>query len=371
MLRRGAVNQKAIAEACGVHRSTVGSILSGGDLALRYNEETRRKVLEAAARLNYRPNRAAQTMRKKRSNLIAIVHFGSGIEAADKTNQELSRRVVDAGYDFLAVDMNWHGGSVSRTLAELIQARVEGVLISHTQEIFTDEHIEILHAADIPAVSINGQDRAGLPLVCTDLVSAFAEVTRHLHAMGHRTLLQPVPDLRGAKARSVSERIEGFQQACEAVGTWMALSEEEFFAQWPATADEGIAGWTVLQDRGLYDRVERPVYQFCQRLFRSDGRPDALVCLNDALALEAVFAAQEFQLAVPRDFAVTGFDNDRMGEFPALGLTTVEQDIPALCARGVEILLSLICDPQAPAVRETFSPRLIQRTSSAGRPSSR
>lgn len=368
MLKRGAVSQKMIAEACGVHRSTVGSILSGGALALRYNEETRNKVLAAAARLHYRPSRAAQAMRKNRSNLIAIVHFGTGIEAAEKTNQELCRKVAEAGYDILALDMNWHGGSVHRTLTELIEARVEGVLISHTQEIFTDAHIAVLHGAGIPVVSINGEARSGVPLVCTELAATFAELTRHLHQAGRRVIVQPAPDRQDHPVRSVSERIAGFRAACEAAGSWTSLGEEEFFRQWPDFPTDRPAGITVLQDPGLYERLDRPVYQFCQRLFRSGRRPDALVCPNDSLAVEALFAAQEFGLSAPRDFGVTGFDNDRLGAFPALSLTTAEQDIPRLCTRGVEILLDLLRNPRTATTREKFPPRLILRASSGPPP---
>lgn len=57
VLKRPTVaNQKSVALESGVSRSTVGAILSGGALALRYSEETRSKVLAAAAKLNYRPS---------------------------------------------------------------------------------------------------------------------------------------------------------------------------------------------------------------------------------------------------------------------------------------------------------------------------
>ena len=66
--------------------------------------------------------------------MIGIVHFGAGIEAALKVNLTLAADVCARGYDYLAVDMNWHGGSVERVIDELIQSRVEGVIISHIQE---------------------------------------------------------------------------------------------------------------------------------------------------------------------------------------------------------------------------------------------
>lgn len=357
-----------MAELSGVSRSTVAAVLSGG--GARYSAETCRKVLAAAKQLNYRPSRAAQVMRNQRSNYVAIVHFGAGIESAQKTNLGLSRQLNAAGYDYLAMDMDWHGGGVERTLEELIQARVEGVLISHIQEVFEEKHIESLRRFGIPVVAINGEQRSGVPLLCHDLKKAFEDLTCHLLDNGHRLILNMTSDdldLAGERARAISHRVLGFRRAMERAGTWMILSEEDFLQQWPTLPRDKVLGITVTQKKVLYTQLENPVYQFCQRLFPTKKLPDAIVCPNDAVAMEAILAAQEWGLGVPRDFAVTGYDNDRIGAFPALGLTTAEQDIENICVQSVETLLSLIRDPHQKMKGKVFPSKLILRTSS-GRP---
>lgn len=371
MLKRTTVpNQKTVALACGVSRSTVASILSGGALAARYSKATQEKVHAAVAELNYRPNRSAQMMRRQRSNLIAIVHFGAGIESAHKTNLVLSQKVHAAGFDYLSVDMNWHGGSVERTLTELIQARVEGVLISHIQAVFGEEHIEELHRAGIPVVSINGERRPGVPLFCHDVENAFAGLTRQLLTEGHRLILNLTSGVvhpGDAYPRSVAERVAGFRKAIEVNGTWQGVTENEFFEQWPTLQRESVHGVTVYQEDRLYEQMSRPVYRFCQRLFATGKLPDALVCPNDAFALEAILAGQEHNISVPRELAVTGYDNDEIGTFPSIGLTTAEQDIENICTQGVDAMLSLIRDPEQIIESRAFPSELIFRTSS-GRP---
>lgn len=359
-----AANQKSVALACGVSRSTVGMILGGGVLAERYSEATRQKVRAMAARLNYAPNRAAQTMRKKRSNLIAIIHFESGIEVVQKINQRLSQKVKAAGYDCLAVDLGWHGGCVERALTELTQLRVEGALISHIQEIFEDSHVVRLREAGIPTVSIGGQYRPSMPLVCDDVAKGFQGLTHHLLQNGHRLILQLTPDKRQTKARSVVKRIEGFQHGIKAAGTWHSLLEEDFFRLWPTLPAKDILGLSISQDRSRYDQVDRPVYHFCQRLFQTGRLPDALMCANDALALEAILSAQENNLHVPRDFAVTGYDNDHLGAFPAIGLTTAEQDVENICTQGLEVLLRRMRNINTKVENRMLPARLIFRTSS-------
>jgi len=355
--------QRSVAEASGVSRAAVGAILSGGTAAARYSAETRERVLAAARRLHYRPNRAAQAMRKQRSNLVAIVHFGAGIEAAHKTNQALSRELNVAGFDYLAVDMNWYGGSVERTLEELIQARVEGVLISHIQEVFGDEHVEVLRQAGIPVVSINGERRKNVSLICDTAAKAITELTSHLLAQGHRHLVQLLPSMGAGNSgsRVHRDRRSGFASAFSATGRWMQVAEEDFSMD--LFNGEEALGITVTQDSRQYELLERPVYQFCRCLLAAGNCPDAIVCSNDTYAVEAIMAAVELGLSVPGDLAVTGYDNDRIGEFPAMGLTTAEQDLHGICTTGVRTLIERINNPVLPTTTKSFDSKLIIRSS--------
>lgn len=358
---------QVIATKAGVSRETVSHIL-GGKLAERYKASTRKKVRAIAEELHYRPHRGAQTLKSGRSNLIAIVHFGAGIEAARQTNLALSRLVNEVGLDYLAIDMNWYGGSVERTLEELNRARVEGVLISHIQEAFHDVHLTSLREARIPVVSVNGGLRPELPLICDNVAEAYAGLTRHLLDLGHRRIIQLIAETKFPpdRSRSTTERTNGFRRAIRQRGTWVTMSEDEYFQKeirLPRTGQSGIRGITVQQDYQLYARMENPVYQFCSRLFQQKILPDAIVCLNDRSAMEAIAAGLEYGKSVPDDIAVTGYDNDRIGEFPAFGITTAAQNIEGICSASVKMLMELIANPDQEVSNRMFESRLIIRTS--------
>src|SRR5579864_3217275 len=69
------VTRKDISARSGVSVSTVGMVLNGhGE---RYTAETRRKVMEAAEALDYRPDISARGLRMKRSFLIGLSVFES------------------------------------------------------------------------------------------------------------------------------------------------------------------------------------------------------------------------------------------------------------------------------------------------------
>lgn len=366
MPRASVPTLQMIAEKAQVSRETVSHIL-GGKLAARYRKQTRERVLEIAAQLNYRPHRGAQAMKAGRSNLVAIVHFGAGIEAAHKTNLALARLVNERGYDYLAMDMNWYGGSMDRTLEQIIRARAEGVLVSHIQEVFEDRHVAELQRAGIPVVSVNGGRRQNMPLIYSDGEHAFQALTQHLIDSGHRRLVQLVVSFEhGDSVRhpGLTGRVDGFRRAVEERGTWHLTNEEAYFAALPGPGDGAVCGITIQQDRDLYDRVDKPVYRFCSRLFPTGILPDAIVCTNDLYAMEVVAAGLEFGVMVPEDLAVTGYDNDRIGEFPAFGLTTAEQDIDGICSAAVDTLIRQITQPDTQVGSRSFEARPIIRTSS-------
>ena len=70
--RRGRLTAHDVAEAAGVSRSTVSRVLSGGQSKL-ISLETRRRVIEVAARLGYTPDPVARALRGKKSHLLGLI----------------------------------------------------------------------------------------------------------------------------------------------------------------------------------------------------------------------------------------------------------------------------------------------------------
>ena len=65
---------KDVAKEAGVSISVVSYVLNNNP-NVSISKETREKVLDAAKRLNYTPNRIAQSMRTKKSMIIGLATF--------------------------------------------------------------------------------------------------------------------------------------------------------------------------------------------------------------------------------------------------------------------------------------------------------
>src|SRR5277367_5361532 len=72
-LKPGHVNLKMLAEHLHLSQTTVSLVLNNSPAAKSIPLETRRRVLEAAERLNYRPNYFARSLRQSRSMSVGVL----------------------------------------------------------------------------------------------------------------------------------------------------------------------------------------------------------------------------------------------------------------------------------------------------------
>ena len=90
-------------------------------------------------------------------------------------------------------------------------------------------------------------------------------------------------------------------------------------------------------------------------------RPDALICANDLMAIGAMDAARdEFDLVIPRDLSIVGFDGVGPAAWPSYRLTTVRQPVRRMTDAAVTMLLERIANPDLPPEVRSFTGSLIE-----------
>lgn len=148
-----------------------------------------------------------------------------------------------------------------------------------------------------------------------DNEGAAREATEHLIGLGRRTILAvggvEAPGLGTAEART-----RGYLTALDGAG--IARRPEALLPVGDFRMPDGARAVTAA--------------------LRAGARPDALLCLNDQLALGALRALYEAGLRVPEDVAVIGFDDVEGGRFSVPTLSTVAPDKAAVARVAVELL---------------------------------
>jgi LacI family transcriptional regulator len=92
-------------------------------------------------------------------------------------------------------------------------------------------------------------------------------------------------------------------------------------------------------------------------------RPTAVLCATDRMAVGALHALASAGLRAARDFSVIGYDDLPMASYTDPPLTTLEQPIPRMAQRLVDMLLALLDGAEPAPLREVWRARLIARQS--------
>ncbi len=332
--KRGTATLKDIAQRTGMSVHTVSDILNGGDL--RYSEQTRQKVQEAAQQLDYRPNRQARILRGAKSGLIGMLKPVSVIQTAAELSLHAAEAVHRVGeYDLIAFDVHWHQQGLERAVDFLLTSRVEGILLSSLDvaQPRIGKAVQRLKASGVPLVSLGGVREPDIPWVGTDYAHGGRLLAEHLLAQGHRNIAF-LAALNYLSYKSVTGRLEGLKTAFEQSG---------------GTVEIVCGGTSDVPDEEVSLKNFSAGESAFRELLGRAGCFDAAVCTNDYSALAVVRACQDAGIRTPGDLAVTGFDDTAMGRFTTPRLTTVAQPIREAAEKAVEVLFQAIGGTPLPA----------------------
>ena len=204
----GHVNLRMLAEHLGLSQTTVSLVLNNSPSAKSIPQETRDRVVEAANRLNYRPNYFARSLRQSRSMSVGVLapdlsegyftRVMSGVVGgADRRPLLLLHRLprLETGADR---EVSAHAGGARRGRLSAAEHAVD--------------HI----AVPVPVVAISAHSAAeNVTNIVLDHHLAVQQALTHLHELGHRR----IAFMRGPRAIPDSEfRWEAIQQVAREIG---------------------------------------------------------------------------------------------------------------------------------------------------------
>ncbi|MGB4778994.1 LacI family DNA-binding transcriptional regulator [Microbacterium sp.] len=333
--RARAVTMKDVADHAGVSRTAVSLVLNDRrDITLA--PETRRRVMDAASELGYRPNAGARALAQQRSDWYGLVtEIVTAPFAVDVIKGAQDRAMTDGKFLLIA---STESDPVAETAAveRLLEQRVEGLIYAatwHRAVVVPD----IAH--EVPTVLVNCFDVEGrFPAVVPDERAGGRRATERLLAAGHRRIgfVNLDPGIPAAIGRR-----DGFRAALREAGI---IPEPVLEITGHATADSGFVATEQLLD------LPEP--------------PTAIFCANDRMAMGAYDAIKERGLRIPHDVAVIGFDNQELiAAYLRPGLTTVALPFERMGAIGVDLLAAITAGEPTDTKIVTVDCPLLERSS--------
>ncbi|KQQ03578.1 MULTISPECIES: LacI family DNA-binding transcriptional regulator [unclassified Rathayibacter] len=305
------VTMRDVAKAAGVSVATVSHVVNDKPGA-RIGEGARLRVQEAVARLGYRPNALAKTLRHGSSRFIGLV--ADAIATTPFAGQIIHGAQDEAwrqGYVLLIANSDGNRAAEDEAIAMMLEHQVHGILYStwYHREIVVPE---MLQETDTVLVNCFAPG-SGLPAVVPDEEQGGRTATEELLAAGHRRIAF-INTTTVSPARS--GRLAGYRSALDAAGL---------------PFDEDLVVEASPEQEGGYLATERILA----------SRAGAVFCHNDRVAMGLYDGLREHGLRIPEDVAVIGFDNqDVIAAHLRPPLTTVALPHYELGAAGVRLLLS-------------------------------
>ncbi|MGB7161444.1 MAG: LacI family DNA-binding transcriptional regulator [Tepidisphaeraceae bacterium] len=332
------VSQQDIAREANVSRVTVSLVLAGKD---QTSEETRKRVLEAAKRLRYRPNLLVQGMQTGRTGSIGVI-----MPPSIFFHGQIARGIHDElmTADFVPIQL-WTNPRTDTKNTELnqihrlVDRRVDGVIIFPVDASVPDVHFQEIWQRHIPLVTVDRETTTHADHVGTDEELGGKLAAEHLLALGHKRVAHVTLPHRSG---NLPRRGQSFAKTIEQGGGKCERLEGE---------SEEVAG---------------PLKQ----LLSKSNRPTAIFAALDPLAMKAYAAAAALGLSIPGDLSVVGYADFPFAADLIPPLTTVKQDPYQMGRQAARILLDRILDraeTDAPH-RWHFAPELIVRASTGPAP---
>jgi LacI family transcriptional regulator len=304
------------------------------------SEATKKRVVVAAAKYNYQPNQLAQSLQKKRSNTIGVIvpeirhdFFSTVISGIEEVAYEF-------GYTIMVCQSNETLAREIINTQALVSNRVAGLLIAISSETTSYEHL-------------SGVLRQGVPLVQFDRVVEELPTSK------------VVVDDYGAAYEAVVHLIEsGYRRIGHLAGQeGIALNRRRYEGYRDAMRDNGLEVEKKFHLHGGYR--EEDGYKGAGKYLSLDELPEAILAINDPVAVGVFTRFKEAGVRIPDDVALVGFSDTPAAALIDPPLTTVYQPAFEIGRTAVTLLLKqLEAEGEFVPETRTLETRLLVRGSS-------
>jgi len=309
--KENVVTLKAVARHVGLTAGTVSAVLNNSAASRSIPEITRKRILEAARELNYRPNMLARSLRVQRTYTIGVILQEIGDGYGSMVVSGIEEYLSERDFFFLTV-AHRHDKKLLQTYSQLLMSRgVEGFITVDTS---------IPEKPSLPTVAVAGHKYvADVTNITLDHRKAAEMALHHLKSLGH----EKIAFLKGQVESSDSTA--RWESICAAAQVMNIAIRPELVVQLEGT-----------------DSTPELGYPFGKQLLARHTPFTALFAYNDISAIGAMRAFQEAGLRVPEDVSIVGFDDINIASFARPALTTVRQPLKKMGRIAAKTLLDWI-----------------------------
>lgn len=329
-------NIKEVAEKAGVSMSTVSRVFNK---TAPVSEQKKERVIEAAEKLDYKPNWLARGLKNKKTFLIGYIlpNVLNPYYAELVKNAEIYSK--HKGYSLMIADSNNDPQRERIYLDDMTYRKVDGIILSTVGK--KSQYIEKYIKDKKITVPIITLGRSFKELNCDSIKVDNYKIgqlaSEHLIDLGYEKIGLVIGD------RSINST----QQRLKGCIDYLKDNEIEIKKEWMFYGDYSI------------ETGENAIKKFTEQ----QNYPNGIFCFNDEIALGAIKRLNKEGLKVPQDISVIGCDNTYISKYTKPELTTIHHPIKEMAIAAVDRLIEKI-DEKTNKKEDIIQPvKLINRES--------
>jgi DNA-binding LacI/PurR family transcriptional regulator len=305
------ISLRTLGEYLNLSPATISLVLNNAPGVRSIPQETRDRVIGAAAKFDYRPSFYARSLRKRQTFSIGVLIPDLNDNYASQVLTGMEELLIEEGYFYLTVSHRRKPDLIEEYPRLLMDRSVEGFIVIDTL---------LEHGLKLPVVAVAGHRKLeGVTNVVLDQRRAAELALRHLYKLGHRK----IAFMRG--------------------GSHSSDADERWECQMAVARDLKLDVPAELTAQ-IQLRVSTPEMGFgpASELVNRGTDFTAMVCYNDVSAIGAIRALMDHGLRVPEDVSVVGFDDIQAAAYHNPSLTTIRQPLHQMGVVAARILLQRI-----------------------------
>jgi DNA-binding LacI/PurR family transcriptional regulator len=306
---------KDVAKEAGVSISVVSYILNNTP-GQSFPDETRKKIIDIAKKMQYTPSYFAKGMRSRKSMNIGIVLFWAiGDTIVNEFLLGVSKITEQFDYNIVLCIPSEKKNEFN--YADIYrQQQIDGIIFISpfsTERNYSEEmHINLIKEAKIPAVIVNGiTNDESLNYIYIDFYSSTYLATKYLAEYGHKKIAYLLPSQLETTYIQVNERRNGFNDAIKSLG----------------------AKGEIIDSNNLEELAKN---------IKNGSGPTAIVLNKINYAKEFYTQMQEFGIRIPEDISVIAASDDNTAEYFNKPLTTVKIPLREMGETGAKVLFDIL-----------------------------
>jgi len=329
------VNYNDIAKIAQVSSTTVSHVINKTRFV---SPETKKKVLEAMQKLNYKPNLLARSLATGVTHTIGLVISDIKNPFYPEIIQGVEELAVKSDYNIFLCNTDYDIEKGLKSIGALIRKKVDGIIIASSQ---ADKFLfkEIVEST-IPFVLVDwNENKINADSIYFNFESGIKEAVEYLISLGHKKIyfISGPKDLKTAKIR-----------------------KNNFINIIKKYENDNIS-YKIIEGNHKIDGG----INAAKEIEKENYMPTAVICSNDLTAIGLMKTLQADGIKIPDRVSIIGLDNIVLSEIVSPPLSTIALERYLIGKSAVELLLNRIKNKDIPKQTRYFSTQLIVRESTS------